>query len=42
MLHTSCGLGSSFDYSVLFDDDNYPYMVETCRLGNAEGVYRIL
>lgn len=42
MLHKSCGLGPSFSYTVLFDDDNYPYMVETCRLGNAEGVYRIL
>ena len=42
MLHTSCGLGKSFDYSVLFDSDDYPYMVTTCRQGNAEGVYRIL
>lgn len=42
MLHTSCGLGSSFNYNVLFDDDNYPYMVETCRLDNAAGIYRIL
>ena len=42
MLHKYCGLGPSFSYTVLFDDDNYPYMVETCRLGNAEGVYRIL
>lgn len=42
MLHTSCGLGQSFDYSVLFDLDDYPYMVTTCRQGNAESVYRIL
>ena len=42
MLHTSCGLGKTFDYSVLFDSDDYPYMVTTCRQGNAEGVYRIL
>lgn len=42
MLHTSCGLGKTFDYSVLFDLDDYPYMVTTCRQGNAEGVYRIL
>ena len=42
MLHKYCGLGPSFSYTVLFDDDNYPYMVETCRQGNAEGVYRIL
>lgn len=42
MLHKYCSLGKSFDYSVLFDDDNYPYMVETCRLDNAESVYRIL
>ncbi|WQJ54490.1 MAG: hypothetical protein [Vetruanivirus porcinprimi] len=42
MLHTSCGLGKSFDYSVLFDSDDYPYMVTTCRQGNAEGVYGIL
>lgn len=42
MLHTSCGLGKSFDYSVLFDSDDYPYMVTTCRQGNAAGVYRIL
>lgn len=42
MLHTSCGLGKSFDYSVLFDLDDYPYMVTTCRQGNAEVVYRIL
>ena len=42
MLHTSCGLGKSFDYSVLFDSDDYPYMVTTCRQSNAEGVYRIL
>lgn len=42
MLHTSCGLGQSFDYSVLFDLDDYPYMVTTCRQSNAEGVYRIL
>ena len=42
MLHTSCGLGPSFNYTVLFDDDNYPYMVETCRQNNAESVYRIL
>ena len=42
MLHKYCSLGKSFDYTVLFDDDNYPYMVETCRLDNAEGIYRIL
>lgn len=42
MLHTSCGLGKSFDYPVLFDLDDYPYMVTTCRQGNAEGIYRIL
>ena len=42
MLHKYCGLGKSFDYSVLFDLDDYPYMVTTCRQGNAEGVYRIL
>ena len=42
MLHTSCGLGKTFDYSVLFDSDDYPYMVTTCRQSNAEGVYRIL
>ena len=42
MLYKYCSLGKSFDYSVLFDDDNYPYMVETCRLDNAESVYRIL
>ena len=42
MLHTSCGLGQSFDYPVLFDLDDYPYMVTTCRQGNAEGIYRIL
>ena len=42
MLHTSCGLGKTFDYSVLFDSDDYPYMVTTCRQGNAERVYRTL
>lgn len=42
MLHTSCGLGKSFDYSVLFDLDDYPYMVTTCRQSNAAGIYRIL
>lgn len=42
MLHKYCSLSSGFNYTVLFDDDNYPYMVETCRLDNAEGIYRIL
>lgn len=42
MLHKYCSLSSGFNYTVLFDDDNYPYMVETCRLDNAAGIYRIL
>ena len=33
MLHKSCGLGPSFSYTVLFDDDDYTYIDETCRGG---------
>lgn len=43
MLNTACGLGKGFlTYPVLFDSDDYPYLVETCTKRNAETDYRLL
>lgn len=42
MMHKYCGLGPSFNYPVLFDQDDYPYMVDTIIKRNAESMYRLL